>query len=81
MPECPSCIGEGDHDFSDVDGPLRRLYRIFGYEYTPLGVVQCPTCEGTGVVSEAVARDYEAWATSRVDQFLAAVEAGEISIS
>lgn len=78
MTECVACLGEGSFDFSEMDTVMARLARVVGRTYTPLGVVECEFCEGAGVVTEAQARDLEAWAVARTDQFLAAVDAGEI---
>ena len=67
-------------DFTDVDALLERWERVLGRPFPRIGIVSCDVCEGTGYVTEAQMRDFDAWAVARVDQVLAAVDAGEITL-
>lgn len=78
--ECPGCLGDGALDFSDVDAAYERFARASGRYFEPLGVQLCDWCDGAGVLTESQKRDVDAWATARTDQFLAAVDAGEVTV-
>ena len=69
MTTCPVCFGEGEHDFRDSDLALLPLIRDGLIE--PLGIVECPECDGAGYVDEERARDIRAAAVAYVDQALA----------
>lgn len=73
MPACPTCFGEGGHDFRDLntylgehltDAQLAAMPDVPDY-------VECEECEGTGVVSEERAADLAAAARAFMDQVIA----------
>lgn len=68
MPECPSCLGEGEVDDRMLHAMLSEhcLIVIDGP-----GILPCPECRGAGEISEERHRELQAWAVARVDQFLA----------
>lgn len=80
MNECLACLGEGEYDFSAEDVALERIARVFCMTYEPLGVQPCTFCGGTGQLTDEELRHMQAYAVARVDQFFAAVDAGEISV-
>lgn len=79
MAECPACLGEGGHDFSDTNAVLREhlpdeaLARIEPLE----GWQVCDVCGGSGCVPDDVRADMIAAAVARVDQVKAAIAASE----
>lgn len=81
MPECPTCFGEGHHDFREEDAwfsehysdaQLAELRAHRGLQH-PLGIVPCSECEGTGIVSEERRKDLAAASVAAVDQIAARV--------
>ena len=80
MVECPCCLGEGRFpDSAEFDAVLERLNRAAGRYYVPQDPT-CDVCEGTGYVTPEETRDFSAYMVARTDQFLAAVNAGEITL-
>jgi hypothetical protein len=80
MHKCPCCHGERGFDVSAFEAPLSAIARAVGLALDFVGWLSCDVCDGTGEVTWEVARDYEAWAVARVDQVLAALDAGEVSV-
>lgn len=72
MVECPACFGEGVHDMRDMDAFLLEHFteeEIRAKGGNPhCGIVECTVCQGSGVVTEDVAKDMRAIAVSAIDQ-------------
>jgi len=81
--ECPACLGDGEHDFTDDDAQMgehmspEALALLNSRGLYPLGVVQCEECEGTGIVSDDRAADLHAAAVAAVDQIVARATHGD----
>lgn len=74
MAECPTCLGEGGHDFRQLNAWLRarRAPRsAIGPEW-----VGCYTCWATGQLPAAMAADMAAAARAQIDQIAARLADG-----
>lgn len=78
MPECLACLGDGHHDFREMDAFIGEhttdamliSLREAGMTH-PLGIVPCEECEGTGVISHTRYKELWAAAMASVDQVIA----------
>lgn len=74
MPECPSCLGEGGHDFRYLNAHLQdhltdeELARVPNMD---VDWADCTECEGTAVVSEERAAELREEARVAVEKVLA----------
>lgn len=72
MTRCPVCLGDGEFDLRDSDALLaEHLPADVWAQIGPAGIVPCVECGGSGEVTDARARDIEAWVVSRMDQLFA----------
>jgi len=65
---CPTCHGEQRLDFRDGDALIGELME---FPPPPIGIIDCPDCEGAGVLPRWRANELKAYAVAAVDQALA----------
>lgn len=72
---CPACLGEGQHDFREMNALLGERLSDAQIAHFDLDLqtefCQCEECDGTGLVTQERADDLAAGARAYMDQIIA----------